>query len=130
MGIRRTISGATLIYGLIVQSTAALPASEKVVRVGKETVFRGNVVKVMKLAGKLTKAKCAVFTVYHVFERRRQVCTDWRLGGKCLIPGYAQAVGSSNCPRFCNNPHWEYGGTYKEFAGDVVRDCTAIGLVN
>ena len=110
-----------------VQSASVGDVKKRLVKV--ERIFRGHTVKAMRIAGRISRAKCAVFTVYRVYESIRFVCSDWRLGGKCLIPGYRKAVGTSNCPRICNRPGWRTEGTRREFAGQMLRDCTPIGYL-
>jgi hypothetical protein len=113
---------------VLVASQTAEAQTEKRKRVGKVEEFKGYVLRARKIAGRVTKIQCGSYAIYHLYERRVLHCTDWRLGGNCLIPGYAESVGSGNCPRFCNDPRWSYGGTVKEYAGTVIRNCLDIGV--
>jgi len=62
---------------------------------------------------------CTAYGLYNLYQNHRYVCTDRRLGGKCLIPGYP----GQDCPTFCNAGYWQMIGTTEEFWRETIEDC-------
>ncbi len=123
------LSKLTLILLLIIFTLAVMPESVQAQVAGQSKKVFARVGKVLVtvnttwVAGKA--ASCAVYAIYNYYDIHTFKCTDWRLGGVCLVPGYPAGP---ECPRFCNSGGWFKTGSTKEFVRNTAKDC-ALGTV-
>lgn len=94
MNIHKVILLASIGLGLSTEAIGSTPGQRR------RTKLPNLIDEVKKQV--LNLGKCTAVSVYEHWQNEEWRCTDWRLIGNCVVPGYP----GTDCPRLCNTGHW------------------------